>query len=340
MSSTWKILTAALAVGALAAGGAAAAGHGRDDYGRTQRGGQATQVYTLAAPEHGNPEGVAFDERSGTYFVSSVVDGTIYRGQLNDTATPVPVFVPGGTGQAATGMKVSRGRLYVAGASTGTIKIYDVATGALLATFDTKGASDAPTFVNDLVVTQRGDVFATDSFRPVVYHLSAAEIAAGRPAATPINPADVISTSPEIPFDTTPGAVNLNGIVAFGNNEVVVGDSHSGRLFRIEAPRRQAAQREIRELNVAGGPFPANDGLPLDRGALLVAQNSDTGFPNGVLDVVALRHGGRDGVVVQRRADPTFRTPSTIARTQDRYLVVNADFATNTKPFTVSGLAR
>jgi hypothetical protein len=34
-----------------------------------------------------------------------------------------------------------------------------------------------------------------------------------------------------------------------------------------------AAQREIRELDVAGGPRPANDRLLLDRGALLVMQN-------------------------------------------------------------------
>jgi hypothetical protein len=31
-----------------------------------------------------------------------------------------------------------------------------------------------------------------------------------------------------------------------------------------------------------------------------------------------------------------FRTPATIARVNDRYVVVNADFATSTLPFTVS----
>jgi hypothetical protein len=38
--------------------------------------------------------------------------------------------------------------------------------------------------------------------------------------------------------------------------------------------------------------------------------------------------------------DPSLRGPSTIARARDRYLVVNADFATSTQPFTVSGLPR
>jgi hypothetical protein len=38
--------------------------------------------------------------------------------------------------------------------------------------------------------------------------------------------------------------------------------------------------------------------------------------------------------------DPSLRGPSTIARAKDRYLVVNADFATNTQPYTVSALRR
>ena len=174
---------------------------------------RAADVYTLAEPQHGNPEGVAFDKRSGFFFVSATGDGSIYRGRLGDTATPVPVFIPGVAGQSATGLKVAHGKLYAAGASTGTIKVYDVDSGALLATFDTKGGDSSPTFVNDLDVTKRGDVYATDSKRPAIYHLTAEEIAAGTPAPKPIDPGDVISTSPEIPFNAAPAAFNLNGIV-------------------------------------------------------------------------------------------------------------------------------
>ena len=46
------------------------------------------------------------------------------------------------------------------------------------------------------------------------------------------------------------------------------------------------------------------------------------------------------GTVVGHVTDPTLRGPSTVARAGDRLLVVNADFATSTVPFTVSGLAR
>jgi hypothetical protein len=316
-------------------------------------------VYTLAEPERGNPEGVAFDKRSGFFFVSATGDGSIYRGRLGDTATPVGVFIPGAAGQSATGLKVKRGKLYAAGASTGTIKVYDVDSGALLATFDTKGADSSPTFVNDLDVTQRGDVYATDSKRPAIYHLTAEEIAAGTPAPKPIDPDDVITTSPEIPFDPAPTAFNLNGIVVDDDrgdderghhghrhhggrrgDQLIVVDSATGQLFRVKVAKHDNDARRIRELKVTGGPLPGGDGLLIDRGRLLVVQGSADGFPNGVVDFIELRHDGRTGRLEDQRTDPSFQGPSTIARARDQYLVVNADFATGTPPFTVTALQR
>lgn len=344
MLATWRKSATVIAVVALATGGSVAFAHGGPGRGSDA---PAAQVFTLAEPQHGNPEGVAFDKRTGQFFVSATGDGSIYRGTLDDTTTPVPVFIPGATGQSATGLKVRQGKLYVAGAATGTIKVYDLSDGHLLATFDTTGGSGAPTFVNDLVVTGRGDVFATDSFRPAIYHLSAEEIAAGTPAPKPIAAGDVISTAPEIPFDATPGTFNLNGIVSVGGGgrgahhgggrfKLIVVDTKTGRLFRVVVG---GGERRIRELVVRGGPFPGGDGLLVDRARLLVVQGSAEGFPNGVIDVVKLRHHGR-ARLESRFTDPTLKGPSTIARARDRYLVVNADFATSTQPFTVTALSR
>ena len=324
----------------------------------------AADIYTLAEPQHGNPEGVAFDRRSGFFFVSATGDGSIYRGKLGDTATPVPVFIPGAAGQSATGLKVQHGRLYAAGAATGTIKVYDVASGTLLATFDTKGGDSSPTFVNDLDVTRRGDVYATDSKRPAIYHLTAEEIAAGTPAPKPIDPADVISTSTEIPFNAAPAAFNLNGIVVDDDrgddqgrhhgdrhghhgdrraDKLIVVDSDTGQLFRVKVGKDGNAARTIREVQVKKhGPFTGGDGLLIDRGDLLVVQGSNPadGFPNGVVDFLGLRNDGRKARLEDQRTDDSFQGPSTIARARDRYLVVNPDFATSTPPFTVTALPR
>jgi sugar lactone lactonase YvrE len=306
----------------------------------------AVGVYRLdGGATHGNPEGIAFDKRSGDFFVSATGDGSIWRGELGNTADLVPTFIAGVAGNSATGMKIFKGRLYVSGASTGTIKVYDVDSGALLATFDTKGANAGPTFVNDLVVTKRGDVYATDSFRPAIYHLTADEIASGSASTvTPIDPDDVIDTSPEIPFDGGQGVFNLNGIVSTGRHghgdNLIVVDTNTGRLFGVHVPRGDNPDRTIDELTVDGGPFPGGDGLLIDRGRLLVVQGSTADFPNGVVNFIKLEHGGRRGELDDQRSDPSLRGPSTIARARDEYLIVNADFATSTTPFTVTGLPR
>ncbi|MBI3805193.1 MAG: superoxide dismutase [Nitrospirae bacterium] len=275
-------------------------------------------VFTLEPSTHGNPEGVAFDRRTGAFFVGTVGDGTIYRGTLDHpTATP---FIPGASGKSAAGMKVSHGKLYVAGAATGILSVFDLATKQPIASFDT-GAGG---FLNDLVVTKTGDVFVTDSFRPTLWHVTAAQVAAG--SGTP----EAIPVGPEIQYEA--GAFNLNGIVAQkGGRELIVVQTSSGKLFRIDITPGTPTGRTIQPINVE--PLVGGDGLLLDRGRLIVIQ----GVPP-TLAFVQLRQGGLAGTVVARRTDPTLRGPSTIARARDLYLVVNADFATSTPPFTVSGL--
>jgi hypothetical protein len=138
--------------------------------------------------------------------VSITTDGAIYRGTLgSDTVSP---FIAGELDKnAAIGLKVRRGKLCVAGGEKGTITVYDLATKQAVATFQT-GAGG---FLNDLVVTRRGDVFVTDSFRPTLWHVTAEQVRAG--AGTP-QPLDV-SAIPDEP----PREFNLNGIVATGGRK-------------------------------------------------------------------------------------------------------------------------
>ena len=303
---------------------------------------------------------MAFDKRSGYFFVSATGDGSIYRGKLGDTATPVPVFIPGAAGQSATGLKVQRGKLYAAGASTGTIKVYDVDSGALLATFDTKGGDSSPTFVNDLDVTKRGDVYATDSKRARDLpperrgdrgrHAGAQ---ADRPPATSSRPRRRSRSTPRRRRSTS--TASWSTTIAATTRAITTGtappprrptrtSSSSSTRTRASSSAsrsaRTATPRAIRELEVKGGPFPGGDGLLIDRGRLIVVQGSADGFPNGVVDFIELRHDGRNGQLEDQRTDASFQGPSTIARARDRYLVVNPDFATSTPPFTVTALAR
>jgi hypothetical protein len=308
-----KHLTRSLAMlgaaAALALGPVAMADSDRD-------GSAATRVFTLTPSTHGNPEGVAADPRSGAFFVGATGDGTIYRGTLGDPS--VQVFIPGAAGKSAIGLKVANGRLYVAGGATGAITVYDLGSRRQLAAF----ATGAGGFLNDLAITPGGDVFVTDSFRPTLWHVTAAQVRAG--GGTP----EAISVAPEIQY--VAGAFNLNGIVPLGERSLIAVQSVNGALFRIDLER---GGRRIQQIAV--DPLPGGDGMLLDRGRLVVVQGSPA-----QLTFVDLDRGASRGTVVGHLTDATLRGPSTVARDRERFLVVNADFATSTTPFTVSGIAR
>jgi Cu-Zn family superoxide dismutase len=296
---------------AAAASGVASADHG-------DRHSSQGRLFTLSPDPAANPEGVAYSHSLGAFFVSDTGSGAIYRGTLKSST--VSPFIPGAAGQSAVGLKVFRGKLYAAGGSTGTITVYDLASKQLLARFDT-GAGG---FLNDLVVTRRGDVYVTDSTRPMLWHVTAAQVAAGSGTPQGIDVSAVGFVS----------GFNLNGIVADGDRRLVTVQTNTGKLFRIRLAHGGSAVRSIDA--VKGVSVPGGDGLLLDGGRLLVVQ----GGPPAQISFVKLRHGDRRGEVRDVRTSPLLKGPSTIARARDLYLVVNADFATSTKPFTVAGLPR
>ena len=167
MQGARRVLVAA-ALGALLTATSAATATAAAKHGSHHRNATAERVFTLAPDPAGNPEGIAVDSRTGKFYVGITADGAIYQGMRgSDTIEP---FIAGATGGSAVGLKVRKGKLYVAGGATGAIKVYDLETKARVASFDT--GPDG--FLNDLVVTRRGDVFVTDSFRPTLWHVTAA----------------------------------------------------------------------------------------------------------------------------------------------------------------------
>jgi len=334
MRQALRAIAVLVAVGALT-GGSVASAHGGGGNGNGH-GAFASTIFHMPAAD-GPPEGVAFDKKSGRFFVSRTGTGAIYVGTL-DSQTLQPFIAGGEAGDAplATGLKVRKGLLYVAGASTGQIRIYDLADPAKApAVFETGGG-----FINDLDLTPDGDVYATDSTKPAIYKVSADAVKAGTGAVETIN------VAPEITVDTTPGVFNLNGIVAKNDHELIVVQSNTGKLYRITLGD-SVTDRKITEIEVDGGPLIGGDGLLLDRGRLLVVRGTNGSEPpakgsNGVVDVVKLRHHRTEGEVVKEITDDSFAGPSTIARAKKLLLVVNANFANaaTAKEFTVTGLAR
>jgi Cu-Zn family superoxide dismutase len=310
-----RTLIAVLAVLALAVGATVASAHkGHDD-----KGGAKARTFTLKPDPAGNPEGVAFDKRSKAFYVGITADGAIYRGTLgSDTVAP---YIPGGAGKSAVGLKVKRGKLYVAGGDKGTITVYDIATKTQVAQFQTEPGG----FLNDLQVTRNGDVYVTDSFRPILWHVTAEQVAAGSGTPQPLPYEDAI------PYAA--GEFNVNGIVAKSARKLIVVDSNTGKLFRIKLGKDGDSIDSIDE--ITGATVPGGDGMLLDNGRLVVVQGNPA-----QLSFLKLRKGARRAKLERTQTSDKLHGPSTVDRAKKLYLVVNADFA-NTQPTrTVVGLPR
>jgi WD40 repeat protein len=269
------------------------------------------------------PEGVAFQPETGHFFVSSTSDGSILRGHVSEPAAGP--FIPGTTGQfSAIGLEIDpAGRLYVAGGFTGTTRIYDAASGALLSTF-TSGSNG---FMNDVAVARSGDAFVTDSFRPILWRIPAASVGTSGAleqwlsyAGTPIE------------YTPAPDDFEVNGIVASDNGRyLVVVQSNTGKLFRVEI-----ATKEVVEIDI-GGASVNGDGLQLV-GRRLYAVAA------GAIVEVLLSGDLSRGKVVSRTTDPSFSSPTTNAIARGRMLVVNSQFdrlfsgQPPVLPFTVSSM--
>jgi WD40 repeat protein len=269
------------------------------------------------------PEGIAYQQGTDQFYVSSSANGTIYRGDVKSEETTV--FLPGGIDgrTSATGLKADKeGRLYVSGGSTGLIFIYDTTTGQLITKLNP--AHQPNSFINDVIITKNGTAYFTDSTTPVIYKVS--ENSSGQFVLEEWLNLD------GSPISYQPG-FNLNGIEATPDGKYLITvQSNTGKLFRIDV-----ATKQISEISLAGGATVANgDGLLLKGSTLYVVQN----FQNQIAEV-KLSGDLSTGKIISLTMDPSFQTPTTIAEAQGRLLVVNSQFA-NTPPgippFTVSSI--
>jgi outer membrane protein assembly factor BamB len=257
----------------------------------------------IKLPTGFQPEGIEVG-RGTTFYVGSVANGAIYRGNLRTGRGAI--LIPGASGKAATGIEFdSHNRLFVAGGSTGRAHVYNARTGALIRTY-TFATSD--TFINDVAIVTTG-AFFTDSRKAVLHHV-------------PIDQGGALDDDAHtIPiagdFSLAPG-FNLNGIDAARNDDLVAVQSNTGRLFRIDPATGQS-----RRISLGAESVPNGDGILLNGRTLYVVQNRD----NRVA-VIALAANLASGRVIRRLSDPDFDVPTTIDDLGRRLYAVNARFGT------------
>lgn len=271
------------------------------------------------------PEGVAV--LGGFYYATSTNGGAVYRGDLRDRRAEV--FLPAGQNgrTVAVGIKATASRLVVAGGDTGLVSVYNRRTGERVAQFTNHASKDDPTFVNDVAIAPNGDAYVTDSFRPVLYRIPAAQLAhtvAGRQRLP------VFRTFARTPLNYQPG-FNVNGIVATSDGRfVIVGQSNTGKLYRV-----RLQDKLVTSVDLGGARLTGNDGLVLlESRVLYVVRNS----VEKIAEVrLSASYGG--GRVVSVTGDRDFQTPTTAAVAGDRLLVVNSQFnGPGEPPFTLSSI--
>ncbi|GLX17758.1 SMP-30/gluconolactonase/LRE family protein [Streptomyces lavendulae] len=265
------------------------------------------------------PEGIASDPRTGTVYVGSYADGTVYRARPG--ARTAEVFLPSGTDgrRTANGLRVdARGRLWVTDSTAG-VSVYDTATGARLARFEVDPAT--PHFVNDLTITPDGTAYLTDSVRAVIYRVTPAQLRAGSGRLAVAYDLGRQVTPPP------PGHFTLNGITADRDGRYLLTvDMTAGELHRVDL-RTGALSR----VALTGGDLKAADGLQLSPTGTLRAAHNVT----NTLTRWQLTPDGTRARLTRTLTDPSLQMPTTLAHTPGRTLVVRSQFDKD-GPFTPS----
>src|SRR5215470_18818568 len=190
------------------------------------------------------PESVTVDQASGTFYVGSVKEGTIYRGKI---ARPgLEVFSPGGADgrTIATGMFFANNRLVVVGRQTGLIFVYNTKTGRLISKLD-NGLRTGQTFLNDTTFAPDGSAYVTDSINPMLYRL-----APTRNGQYELQEFLKFEGTP-VTYVNAPGAagINVNGIVVTSDGRyLIIGKRNENMLFRVDLK-----SREIVPVNMPAG---------------------------------------------------------------------------------------
>ena len=280
----------------------------------TESEGAPTAPEVIVLPDATSAEGIAQGEGS-TFYAGDLFGGDIFRGDLDKGTAELFIDAPDGRGAVGMDADIQNDLLYVAGGFNGQAYVYDLDSGATVATYQFAPPSppdaDPPTtVVNDVTVTQEGAWF-TDSRRGVLY-------------LVPINrhgaPGEFRTLTLRGPAADTSGFINLNGIAAEGHGgTLIVAHSDNGELYTVDPATGDSAL-------ISGVSVPTVDGVVLHCQRLWAVQNS-----NQVTEVL-LSEDLTAGSVVEVITSDLFQVPTTAIRYDGRLAVVNAKFDTGLPP--------
>lgn len=263
---------------------------------------------TITLPGASSAEGIAVGAGS-TFYAGDLLLGDIYRGDLR--AGTASLFIDAPDGRMALGLKadVAHGLLFVAGGFTGQGYVYDLRTGADIATYR------LGTIINDVVVAD-GAAWFTDSAMPHLYRVPIAPDGSLGAAST------LVVTGPAA---ATPAQFNLNGIAATPSGDtLIVAHSANATVYTVDPSTGASAA-------IAGADLPSVDGILYEAGRLFAVQNQAN-----QISMLRLSPDLSSATVERVITSPDFQVPTTVARHGSRLAAVNAKFDTGFPPTAAS----
>ena len=269
----------------------------------------------IVLPDASSAEGIAKGE-GDTFYAGDLFRGDIFRGDLGDRTAEL--FIDAPDGRLALGMsaELRHDLLFVAGGFTGQAYVYDLDSGATVATYQFAPPSqpDAPaptTLINDVTVTRDGAWF-TDSLRGVLFFV---------PVDRDGEPGEFRTLTLQGPAADTSGDFNLNGIAAVRHGRtLIVAHSANGELYTVDPGTGESAE-------IAGVSVPGVDGIVVRGRHLWAVQGS-----SNQITELRLTRNLTVGSVVEVITDEAFHTPSTAIHFDCSLAVVNAHFDSGFPP--------
>lgn len=263
----------------------------------------------IALPNGFRPEGVTVG-KGGEFYVGSLADGAIYKGDLRTGQGAI--FFAGQAGNVSVGLEYDErtGNLFVSGGPTGVARVIDTRTGALIATVTLSSG-----FINDVAVTKEA-AFFTNSAKAELYRVELDKKG---------NPTGQVRTLALSGDWQQVAGFNANGIDATRKGDkLIVVNSTTGLLYTVD-PNSGVAK----VIDLGGATVTAGDGILLTNKYLYVVRNQ-----LNQIAVIDLNKETTSGRIVNVISDPAFRVPTTIDRFGSRLYAVNARFDTAPTPAT------
>ena len=267
--------------------------------------------HTITLPGATSAEGIARGAGT-TFYAGDLFGGDIFRGDIR--TGDVTRFIDAPAGRNALGLRVDleHGLLFVAGGFTGQGYVYDLRTGAGVASFDF--GTPPNSIVNDVIVAG-GAAWFTDSVQPHLYRV-------------PINDDGSVGSFSTLVVTGPAGEVtagfNMNGIAATPDGStLLVAHSNNASIYTVNPSTGASAL-------LAGG-LPNIDGILFEAGRIWAVQN----FINQITELKVsgnLSSATVARVITNDDVDGAFHVPTTVARFGNVLATVNAHFDTGFPP--------